>query len=216
MNKTKIDYGHYCWNPLEGCRHGCLYCYARKRIERFGGNFAPTYYPERLGDPMKQKPGRVLVCFQGDLFGDWVDVNFTQKIINKTLEHPEHRFIFLTKNPERYHYLYFPNNCWLGFTIDSMNWRNSRKFAYFGNGYSNRFLSFEPLQTPIPNIYIQKTDWVIVGGMTPRNVHKTEWVERIVAQCREQKIPVYLKNNLHFKEKIQEYPEGLKVPRDLE
>ncbi len=36
MNKTKIDWCDYTWNPVTGCLHGCEYCYARKVTERFG------------------------------------------------------------------------------------------------------------------------------------------------------------------------------------
>ena len=30
MNKTKIDWCDYSWNPITGCLHECDYCYARK------------------------------------------------------------------------------------------------------------------------------------------------------------------------------------------
>ena len=37
MNKTKIEYCHYTWNPVTGCLHICGYCYARKITRRFSG-----------------------------------------------------------------------------------------------------------------------------------------------------------------------------------
>jgi len=37
MNKTKIEWADYTWNPVTGCLHGCKYCYARKIAHRFGG-----------------------------------------------------------------------------------------------------------------------------------------------------------------------------------
>lgn len=46
MNKTKIEWADYTWNPVTGCLHGCQYCYARKIAERFCPKFAPM-----LGDP---------------------------------------------------------------------------------------------------------------------------------------------------------------------
>jgi protein gp37 len=36
MNKTKIEWCDYTWNPVTGCLHGCEYCYARRIAERFG------------------------------------------------------------------------------------------------------------------------------------------------------------------------------------
>lgn len=38
MNKTKIDWCDYTWNPVTGCLHNCPYCYARKIANRFGKN----------------------------------------------------------------------------------------------------------------------------------------------------------------------------------
>lgn len=36
MNRTKIDWCDYTWNPVTGCLHGCPYCYARRMAQRFG------------------------------------------------------------------------------------------------------------------------------------------------------------------------------------
>lgn len=38
MNKTKIDWADYTFNPVTGCRHGCPYCYARTMSKRFSGD----------------------------------------------------------------------------------------------------------------------------------------------------------------------------------
>lgn len=38
MNKTKIDWADYTWNPITGCNHNCYYCYARKQSQRFSGD----------------------------------------------------------------------------------------------------------------------------------------------------------------------------------
>lgn len=38
MRNTKIEWCDVTWNPVTGCYHGCLYCYARKIAERFGSN----------------------------------------------------------------------------------------------------------------------------------------------------------------------------------
>jgi protein gp37 len=37
MNKTKIEWADYTWNPVTGCLHGCPYCYARGIARRFAG-----------------------------------------------------------------------------------------------------------------------------------------------------------------------------------
>lgn len=38
MNKSKIEWCDFTWNPVTGCRHGCPYCYAAKQAARFSGN----------------------------------------------------------------------------------------------------------------------------------------------------------------------------------
>lgn len=38
MNKSKIEWTEYSWNPITGCQHGCQYCYARKMTSRFSGD----------------------------------------------------------------------------------------------------------------------------------------------------------------------------------
>ena len=35
MNRTKIEYVDFTWNPVTGCLHGCPYCFARRIAERF-------------------------------------------------------------------------------------------------------------------------------------------------------------------------------------
>lgn len=38
MNKSKIDWCDFSWNPVTGCRRGCEYCYARRTACRFSGD----------------------------------------------------------------------------------------------------------------------------------------------------------------------------------
>lgn len=38
MNKSKIDWCDYTWNPVTGCLHNCQYCYARRIVERFSSH----------------------------------------------------------------------------------------------------------------------------------------------------------------------------------
>ena len=38
MQRTKIEWAEYTWNPVTGCLHGCEYCYARTMVKRFAGD----------------------------------------------------------------------------------------------------------------------------------------------------------------------------------
>ncbi len=44
MNRTKIDWCDYVWNPVWGCRNDCPYCYARKIARRFASNIVRKEY----------------------------------------------------------------------------------------------------------------------------------------------------------------------------
>lgn len=38
MNRSRIEWCDYTWNPITGCRHGCEYCYAKRLSARFTGD----------------------------------------------------------------------------------------------------------------------------------------------------------------------------------
>lgn len=38
MNRSRIEWCDYTWNPVTGCRHNCHYCYARTMTARFAGD----------------------------------------------------------------------------------------------------------------------------------------------------------------------------------
>lgn len=38
MNRSKIEWCDYTWNPITGCRHNCSYCYAKRMTARFAGD----------------------------------------------------------------------------------------------------------------------------------------------------------------------------------
>lgn len=73
MNKSKIDWCDFTWNPVTGCRHTCEYCYARKIANRFCGNTAENLKSDQiqitnpydrklytLPSPFKNQDGRTL------------------------------------------------------------------------------------------------------------------------------------------------------------
>jgi hypothetical protein len=54
MQKSKIEWTDYVWNPVTGCLHNCQYCYARKMANRLRGRYG---YP--ADEPT---PEQVLFC----------------------------------------------------------------------------------------------------------------------------------------------------------
>ena len=215
MNKQKskagIQWARFSWNPSTGCLNTCEYCYARKIAMRFQGNFFPAFHEGRLKQPYAiNEPSRIFVCSMGELFGSWVPKEWQNQIIKVVKDNPQHTFQFLTKYPAGYKGLEFPKNAWLGFTpTDKMTIADAMDFNSAGNG-NIRFLSIEPLMSNVEpaNLHlIKKPDWIIVGGMTPKPVHEQSWVDSIVDMCRKNKIPLFLKSNLHHPVSVEQFPE---------
>lgn len=48
MNKSRIDFCDFSWNPVTGCRYGCRYCYARKQAQRLCGDIRINKNSEQL------------------------------------------------------------------------------------------------------------------------------------------------------------------------
>lgn len=264
MNKTKIEWCDYTWNPVTGCLHNCPYCYARRIANRFGGasethyndcvgvecqwyteetgethdltepiydvdrgqnapypfGFDPTFFRYRLIEPQKlKKPSKIFVVSMGDLFGEWVPDEWIKSVFEACEKAPQHTYLFLTKNPERYTDLYlkkaFPYkvNFWFGSTIT----KYGDDFTWFRDTPYQSFLSIEPLLERMINPSgLKYINWVIVGAETGNRkdkvVPKKEWVQDIVNWCRELNIPVFMKDSLipiWGEDLIREYPKGI-------
>lgn len=129
MNKTRIPWADYSWNPVSGCTpasEGCTNCYAERMARRFPkihfcrheftGNFSDgtirgheekwsfnkiILHPDRLDDPLRRKkPARIFVCSMSDLFHPDVPDEFILKVWYRMAK-SNHTFFVLTKRPER-------------------------------------------------------------------------------------------------------------------
>ncbi|WP_461246531.1 DUF5131 family protein [Treponema sp. R6D11] len=241
MNKTPIEWCDRTWNPVTGCLHNCPYCYARKIVRRFGKKegesvfdstkihdrkmrldknpypygFDPTFHRYRLEEPqLEKKPQNVFVCSMADLFGEWVPDEWTLEVFKACEKAPQHRYLFLTKNPIRYTRLFIPgdvSNMWFGTTITNDN------EPYFCDSRVNSFLSIEPIQSDFTNFRtggrLYAIGWVIIGAETGNRKDKIipqrEWIERIIEQCRFDHVPIFMKDSLAEiwgKPLIREYP----------
>lgn len=229
MNKTKIEWCDSTWNPITGCYHGCEYCYARRIATRFSGGkqpviehelnkpftidgkatpypfgFRPTFHRYRLDEPTQwTKPRNIFVCSMADLFGDWVPDSWIEEVFAACEKAPQHRYLFLTKNPKRYGDLAragkLPqrDNMWYGSTLDSM-----RAKRYPGRLRDNTFTSIEPL-TEYMDVGLGSfggDKWVIIGAETGNRkgkvTPKKEWVDKICEAADITHMAVFMKDSL--------------------
>jgi protein gp37 len=207
MNKTKIEWCDYTWNPVTGCKHGCTWCYARKIAERFKGSkawpngFTPMLHPQRLSDPQKIKtPQTIFVCSMADLFGDWVPVEWIEDVFKACLKAPQHTYCFLTKNPARYFKLggniLQQKNFWFGTTETGEILFEPHLDAILRLPAENTFVSFEPLLHKVDH-GLSGINQIIIGAQTNPTVVPPEGsIESLVREAKEKNIPVFLKESL--------------------
>lgn len=194
-----------------------------ERIQPYPAGFMPTFHRYRLNEPQKiKKPSKIFICSMADLFGDWVPDEWIDEVMEACNHAPQHKYFFLTKNPKRY----AQKDLIRSYLIN----QNYYSLSYFGASVTNqqmmdetikqfkkiniacpKFISIEPLLNEINIADIKQLDWIIVGAQTGPGAMppKKEWVQSIIDQARAAGVPVFLKDNLHWPEKIQEWPEGL-------
>jgi protein gp37 len=151
----------------------------------------PQFFLNRLTEPRKfGEPGRVFVVTMGDLFGSWVPDVWVHAILEVVEMHPEHTFMFLTKNPTRYFRYDFPENTMIGLTLTEPN--SAKLTAFKAHLHPRKFLSLEPIMATFEGVDFNGIEEVIVGAMTGPKAKppKPEWVESIKHHN------VFLKDNI--------------------
>lgn len=64
--------------------------------------FEPTFHRYKLDEPKHwKKPRTIFVCSMADLFGEWVPDEWIREVFKACDDAPQHRYLFLTKNPMR-------------------------------------------------------------------------------------------------------------------
>ena len=168
--------------------------------------FDPTFHHYKLVEPQHwKKPRNIFVCSMADLFGEWVPDEWIQEVFKAREAAPQHRYLFLTKNPQRYNDLMWygklpkRSNFWYGGTRTGVDGVREHEAAMT----KNTFLSVEPLLAPMERATlnaIEMWDWIIVGAETGNRkgkvVPKREWVEEIAEACAKADVPLFMKGSL--------------------
>lgn len=216
-----IEWARWSWNPVVGCLTNCVYCYARDiAVKTYPNGFAPAFVPSRLWTPSnievpeqaKDEIGfkNVFVCSMADLFGKWVPKVWIEAVLEVVRKNKQWNFLFLTKFPLRLAEFVFPNNAWVGTSVDCQTRVENAEKAFKNVTAKVKWLSCEPLLEPIQFKSLDMFDWVVIGGAsksteTPEFRPPRAWVNSLWEQAREAGCKIYEKTNLL--ERVREYPD---------
>lgn len=193
-------------------------------------------HQERMHQPLRfKKPKKIFVNSMSDLFHPKVPYEFIDNIFEVIRYCPQHTFQILTKRPERmieyfkWTYIQYPqvcNNVWLGVSIEDQKTADERIPLLLQTPAEVRWLSIEPLLELVNIDPVQLSDnkmrgrhtidWVVIGCESgpKRRECETEWISKIVWQCQQEKIPVWVKQiNINGKivEDVKQFPKPLQV-----
>ena len=210
MAQSSIEWTEMTWNPTTGCSKissGCKFCYAEimsKRlqamgIEKYKDNFEVRTHENSLSTPYTWKQSKVVfVNSMSDLFHTEVSFEFIQKVFEVMNENPQHVFQVLTKRAERLFELHtklkWTHNIWMGVSVESHKVVKRIDLLAKTNARV-KFLSCEPLISPLSNLNLKNIDWVIVGGESGHNPRpmEPEWAIDIQEQCSKEDIAFFFK-----------------------
>jgi protein gp37 len=181
--------------------------------------FAPSFLPSRLNAPKNTRvPANgdrnigyrnVFTCSMADLFGKWVPAEWIKAVLTEVEANPKWNFLFLTKFPTRLAEFAFPDNAWVGTTVDAQARVPNAESAFEKVKAKIKWLSCEPLLEPLHFDRLDLFDWMVIGGAsastkTPEFRPPREWVESLESQARKAGCRIYEKTNLLSR--IREYP----------
>lgn len=176
-----------------------------RRIAPYPWGFQPTLRRDKLSEPSSWKnPRTIFVCSMADLFGEWVPDDWIKQVFEACEAAPQHRYLFLTKNPARYIKLAkagkLPGNenFWYGSTAV-----HDRMDVYWADEY-NTFVSIEPLLERFDCNGMSEansfTDWIIIGAETGNRKGKVipekAWVDELAEYAKRSGVPVFMKESL--------------------
>lgn len=216
-DSSTIEWTDATWNPVRGCTKispGCKHCYAKTFAERWRGVSGHAYEhgfdfqlaPHKLNDPLKwTRARRIFVNSMSDLYQDEVPDNYIETVFRVMLAADWHTYQVLTKRAERMKTfgeayeqqlrISHKPHIWLGVSVEDRKYGVPRINLLRNTPAAVRFLSIEPLLEDLGKIDLTGIGWVIVGGESGPGARKMEksWVNSILRQCREQKVPFFFK-----------------------
>lgn len=198
---------HEMEHPYEDCGKG--------RIAPYPYEFDPTFHRYKLDEPQHwKKPRTIFVCSMADLFGEWVPDEWIEQVFKACEAAPQHRYMFLTKNPARFKQLRkngvkLPNDCWIGTSVTrdaEQADQYTGRTGYLSENWDTTaqwFVSVEPILERMSRGSIENLtamNWVIVGAETGRRnervIPEKKWIDEIAEECKRCGTPIFMKESL--------------------
>jgi protein gp37 len=146
----------------------------------------------------------------GDLFASCIPDEWVEAVLEVVRACPQHTFQFLTKSPQNLaHWNPFPVNAWVGATVD---WRARLDLTLDALRQVDapvRFVSFEPLLEDMEGPDLEGIGWVIIGALTGNTPRQPDprWVRSLIASASDAGAAVFLKRNLVWQDRMQDFPQ---------
>jgi protein gp37 len=209
-SNTGISWTDATWNPLTGCTKissGCKQCYAEviandlrdRGIRRYTNGFNLTLHSDLVDLPRHWcKPKLVFVNSMSDLFHKDIPFDFLDSVFDTMNACPQHRFQILTKRSnilvQNAPNLKWTDNIWMGVSVEDLT-QAHRIDDLRQVPAKVRFLSLEPLLSPMPNLNLSDIHWVIVGGESGPSYRPMDinWARDIKDQCAKAGVKFFFK-----------------------
>jgi len=207
---SKIEWTESTWNPVTGCTKistGCKNCYAARMAKRLKAMGQPNYangfdvaiHQSAFELPLHWKKSQVIfVNSMSDLFHRHVPTHSIKQLFEIMNQADWHVFQILTKRSARLAllgpHLPWSDHIWMGVTVEHSDYL-SRIDDLRTCGANLKFLSLEPLLSPMPQLNLNGIDWVIVGGESGPGARpmQPDWVRDIRDQCLNKGVPFFFK-----------------------
>ena len=208
--KSAIEWTEATWNPVTGCSKistGCKNCYAERLAIRLKAMGQPNYrqgfqvavHEKALSLPLRWKsPTSIFVNSMSDLFHPNVSMEFILEVFDRMNKANWHRYQILTKRSERLLHLNpqlsWGRHIWMGVTVESTD-HIERIEHLRATSATVKFISFEPLLSPMPKLDLRAIDWAIVGGESGPGARPMDqsWVLGLLDQCLQAGVPFFFK-----------------------
>jgi len=241
-DETIIAWTDRTWNPWRGCTKvspGCAHCYMFTAQRRYGRDPEIVTRCQTWGQPRKWQLAaaaagrieRVFTCSWSDWFhvdaDPWRDEAWA--IIKSC---PSLHFQILTKRDDRIA-ANLPRdwgsgypNVWLGVSIEN------DRFTYRADRLRSipaavRFISAEPLLSPLPSLDLRGIDWLIVGGESGPRYRPMDhaWVRELREKSKRARVAFFFKQSAAPRTEmgiylagtiVREYPRPRVIPLSVD